>query len=275
MAAKQKSQPRPATEAEIKAAHSAAATPATPASLLPAAFGLKLLVFVAGAVLMGLEIVGSRILAPYFGNSVFVWGSLISLFLIALSAGYYIGGAVSDSRPSQSLLNAIVIAVAAFMFLIAVVAAPVCDATLRAGFNEKSGPFLAATVLFLLPSVGMGMVSPFAIRLATHTVASVGKTAGTLYALSTLGSIAGTVLTTFVFIPSSAPRRSSRDWPPRCLSRRWPRFPLPRSAGPSAAPSPPLSSRPRASMASAIRGHPCRLAANWCARSTHPITTLP
>jgi spermidine synthase len=100
------------------------------------------------------------------------------------------------------LLNSIVIAVAAFMFLIAVIATPVGHAILRAGFGEKSGPFLAATVLFLLPSVGMGMVSPFAIRLATHTVASVGKTAGTLYALSTLGSIAGTVLTTFVLIPS-------------------------------------------------------------------------
>jgi spermidine synthase len=202
MPAKQKSQPRPAAEAETKAAQAAAATPVTPASLMPPAFGLRLLVFVAGAVLMGLEIVGSRILAPYFGNSVFVWGSLISLFLIALSAGYYVGGAVSDSRPSQALLNSIVIAVSAFMFLIAVIAAPVCDAILRADFREKSGPFLAATVLFLLPSIGMGMVSPFAIRLATHTIASVGKTAGTLYALSTLGSIAGTVLTTFVLIPS-------------------------------------------------------------------------
>jgi spermidine synthase len=201
MAAKRKQQPRPLAEPEIKSASPSTTSPATPASLLPPGFGLKLLVFVAGAVLMGLEIVGSRILAPYFGNSVFVWGSLISLFLIALSAGYYIGGAVSDSRPSQALLNSIVIAVAAFMFLIAVIAAPVGDAILRAEFGEKFGPFLAATALFLLPSVGMGMVSPFAIRLATHTVASVGKTAGTLYALSTLGSIAGTVLTTFVLIP--------------------------------------------------------------------------
>src|SRR5687768_9231524 len=98
MAAKQKSQPRPAAEAEMKAAQATDATPATKASLLPPTFGLKLLVFVSGAVLMGLEIVGSRILAPSFGNSVFVWGSLISLFLIALSAGYYVGGAISDSR---------------------------------------------------------------------------------------------------------------------------------------------------------------------------------
>jgi spermidine synthase len=151
---------------------------------------------------MGLEIVGSRILAPSFGNSVFVWGSLISLFLIALSAGYYVGGRLSDRSPSRVLLNSIVLAVAAWMFFIPVMAEPVCDALLRTGFGEKSGPFIAAGVLFLLPSIGMGMVSPFAIRLATHAVASVGQTAGTLYALSTLGSIVGTMLTTFVLIPT-------------------------------------------------------------------------
>jgi spermidine synthase len=171
-------------------------------SLLPSSAGLKLLVLVSGAVLMGLEIVGSRILAPYFGNSVFVWGSLISLFLIALSAGYYIGGGLSDRHPSQRLLNAIILVVAALMFLIVLIGQPVCDAILRAKFGEKSGPFLAGAILFLLPSIGMGMVSPFAIRLATSTVASVGKTSGTLYALSTLGSIAGTMLTTFVLIPN-------------------------------------------------------------------------
>jgi spermidine synthase len=201
MAAKQKS--KPGTAADVEASHPhIAVTPAQPTSLLPTDASLKLLVFVAGAVLMGLEIVGSRILAPYFGNSVFVWGSLISLFLIALSAGYYIGGRLSDRRPSRPLLNSIVLAVAAWMFFIPVIADPVCDALLRAGFGEKSGPFLAAGVLFLVPSIGMGVVSPFAVRLATHTVASVGKTAGTLYALSTLGSIVGTMLTTFVLVPS-------------------------------------------------------------------------
>ena len=66
---------------------------------------LKILVFWAGAVLMGLEIAGSRVLAPHFGNSVFVWGSLISVFLIALSLGYYLGGRMADRRPSRMVLN--------------------------------------------------------------------------------------------------------------------------------------------------------------------------
>jgi spermidine synthase len=151
---------------------------------------------------MGLEIVGSRLLAPHFGNSVFVWGSLISLFLIALSAGYYIGGRLADRRPSRALLNTIVIAVAASMFVIVGIAETVCNDIVRQDFGEKAGPFVASAILFLLPSIGMGMVSPFAVRLATHTVASVGQTAGTLYALSTFGSIAGTMVTTFVLIPS-------------------------------------------------------------------------
>src|SRR5687768_10779524 len=171
MAAKQKPKPRPPVDPAPAQPQSQLALPSAPTSLLPAQSSLKLLVLISGGVLMGLEIVGSRILAPYFGNSVFVWGSLISLFLIALSAGYYVGGRLSDRRPSRVLLNSIVLAVAAWMFLIPAIADPVCDAFLRSGFGEKSGPFVAAGVLFLLPSIGMGIVSPFAIRLATHTVA--------------------------------------------------------------------------------------------------------
>jgi spermidine synthase len=201
MAAKQKNPPRAVGALETHGLATGETTLAG-AALVPGALGLKLLVFVAGAVLMGLEIVGSRLLAPYFGNSVFVWGSLISLFLIALSAGYYIGGLVADRQPSQALLNSILIAVAAWMLAIPGMSGPVCDEVVAGNFGEQWGPFVASAVLFLLPSVGMGVASPFAVRLATHTVASVGKTAGTLYALSTFGSIAGTMLTTFVLIPN-------------------------------------------------------------------------
>lgn len=201
MAAKHKNKPHGVGELEAEGLATGATTLGG-AALIPGAMGLKLLVFVAGAVLMGLEIVGSRLLAPFFGNSVFVWGSLISLFLIALSAGYYLGGRVADRRPSQALLNTILIAVAAWMLAIPGIASSVCNAIVRDNYNDKWGPFIASAILFLLPSVGMGVASPFAVRLAAHTVASVGKTAGTLYALSTFGSIAGTMLTTFVLIPS-------------------------------------------------------------------------
>ena len=85
--------------------------------------------------------------------------------------------------------------------LLAAIANRLCGALVDAGLGERSGPLVASMLLFLPPSVGMGMVSPFAIRLATQSVASVGKISGALYALSTAGSIAGTLLTTFVLIP--------------------------------------------------------------------------
>ena len=163
--------------------------------------GLKLLVFTAGAVLMGLEIAGSRVLAPYFGNSVFVWGSLISVFLVALSLGYFFGGRIADQHPSHVVLSSICAVVSVLIFLVAVLARGLCGALVDGGLGERSGPLVASMLLFLPPSVGMGMVSPFAIRLATQSVASVGKISGTLYALSTAGSIAGTLLTTFVLVP--------------------------------------------------------------------------
>jgi spermidine synthase len=163
--------------------------------------GLTVLVFSAGAVLMGLEIAGSRVLAPHFGNSIFVWGSLISIFLIALSVGNYLGGVLADRYPARWVLHAVCAMVSLWIFGIAVVGYPFCLWLLELGAQEQSGPLWASAVLFLAPSIGMGIVSPFAIRLATPSVTAVGKTSGTFYALSTLGSIAGTLLTTFVLIP--------------------------------------------------------------------------
>ena len=170
-------------------------------ALISQGAGLKLLVFSAGAVLMGLEIAGSRVLAPHFGNSVFVWGSLISVFLVALSLGYFFGGRLADRYPSHVLLSSICALVSLLIFALAAVANGLCGALLDVGLGERGGPLVASLLLFLPPSVGMGMVSPFAIRLATQSVASVGKISGNLYALSTAGSIAGTLLTTFVLIP--------------------------------------------------------------------------
>lgn len=179
----------------------AAPAPGRRGGLLPEKLSLEVLVFVAGGVLMGLEIAGSRVLAPHFGNSVFVWGSLISIFLMALSLGYFIGGRIADEYPSRMLLNSVCGVVSLLIFSIALLAHSICGWLVSLGLGEQSGPFVASLILFLPPSIGMGMVSPLSVRLATHSVLSVGKIAGTLYALSTLGSIAGTLLTTFVLIP--------------------------------------------------------------------------
>lgn len=198
---------RSATKERVRpkdsAAHAPSAQRDAPLSTAVASLGipLKLLVFWAGAVLMGLEIAGSRVLAPHFGNSVFVWGSLISVVLIALSAGYYVGGRIADRFPSRILLNSICVAVALWIFAVAALSHGVCKYLVEAGMGERGGPLVASFLLFLPPSIGMGMVSPFAIRLAAQSLATVGKISGSLYALSTMGSIAGTLLTTFLLIP--------------------------------------------------------------------------
>lgn len=177
--------------------------PGAPAQSSPESLlGLEVLVLVGGASVMALEIAGSRLLAPHFGNSVYVWGSLISVFLMALAGGYMAGGHVADRRPTFGSLNTICLAAAALILLVPVIGHGLCRQLLALGLAERSGPLVAAFVLFLPASVLLGMVSPYAIRLAAKDVASLGRAAGKLYALSTLGSILGTLGTTFVLIPN-------------------------------------------------------------------------
>ena len=97
---------------------------------------------------MALEIVASRILAPYFGNSVYVWGSLIGIFLAALSLGYFVGGRVADRWPSRFLLGMIAVVVAALILLIHTVAAPVCRSIVALDAGDRWGPLLAAIALY-------------------------------------------------------------------------------------------------------------------------------
>lgn len=161
---------------------------------------LRLVVFLCGAVLMSLEIVGSRVLSPSFGTGVFVWGSLIGIFLGALSLGYYLGGMTADRWPKFDVLACLIIAGGLLILLIPPFGGRVCHSMVKAQMGVRMGPLLASLILFFVPSVLMGTVSPYAIRLKAENVATVGNVAGVLYALSTLGSIAGTLLTTFLLI---------------------------------------------------------------------------
>jgi spermidine synthase len=158
-------------------------------------------VFVAGAALLGVEIAASRVLAPFFGSSLFVWGALIGVVLAGLSLGYWAGGALADRYPALWLLVAAIGAGAASVLAIPIVDEPVLRWIVDWDPGPRADPLLAATILFGLPSVLFAMVSPIAIRLRTRSVASVGTTAGRLYALSTAGSIAGTFATAFYLVP--------------------------------------------------------------------------
>lgn len=167
---------------------------------------LKVAVFGAGAVLMALEIVGSRVLAPYFGSSVYVWGSLISIFLAALSLGYYFGGLASDRWPRTGVLALALSASGVLILLLPVASRPVLEAFASWNLGPRMSPLLASVVLFVLPSILLGTTSPFAVKLAATDLATVGNTAGLLYAISTAGSIVGTLLTAFVLIPAMGVR---------------------------------------------------------------------
>ncbi len=168
---------------------------------MPSQLRLFLSVFVSGAVVMALELLGSRLLAPVFGNSIFVWGSLIGVVLAALSAGYYLGGRLADLKPEFQSLSIIIFAAAILVLALPSIAPSLFDLVIKLNIGDRYSPLLATTVLLGPPSLLLGMVSPYGIRLAAKTYKKLGKVSGNLYALSTLGSIVGTFLTVFVLIP--------------------------------------------------------------------------
>jgi predicted membrane-bound spermidine synthase len=163
-------------------------------------FGVAVTVFVCGWVLMGLEIVGGRMLSPDFGSGIWVWGSVISVFLAALGFGYFAGGLLSQRFPYGFCLALIIVIAGISIIPVAIWHRAMSGWFVSLDLHERWGSLFAATVLFFIPIMLLGVVSPYAVRLVTRDVASVGTKAGTLYAISTLGSFLGCLLTSFYFI---------------------------------------------------------------------------
>ena len=173
---------------------------------------LGVVVFIAGAATLSVEICASRLLAPFFGSSTVVWANVIGLILVYLSIGYWFGGKLADRRPEHALLGRIVLVAAAAIALIPFIARPVLDATVQqldtASLGAAVGSFFAALALFAVPVTLLGTVSPFAIRLALPSVENAGAVSGRLYGLSTIGSILGTFGAAIVFIPFAGTQRT-------------------------------------------------------------------
>lgn len=166
---------------------------------------LIVLVFVAGAASLAVELTASRLLAPYFGTSLFVWANLIGLILLYLTIGYYFGGRLADHFPRSIVLYGLTAAAALLIALIPLLSKPIL-AWSQSAFASFSisvfyGSLVSVILLFALPTILLGCVSPFAIRLSVHQVGRSGRTSGQLYAISTAGSIAGTFLPVLVLIP--------------------------------------------------------------------------
>src|SRR5918994_1111166 len=158
-------------------------------------------VFLAGAALLGLEIAASRVLAPYFGNSLYVWGALIGVVLAGLSTGYWVGGAIADRYPTSRLLVAMLASASLLVLAIPFVDEWVLEHLVEWDPGPRLNPLLATIFLFGVQSVILGTVSPIAVRLKARSLDHLGRTAGRLFAVSTAGSIAGTFLTSFWLIP--------------------------------------------------------------------------
>lgn len=163
---------------------------------------LKLIVFISGSVLMALEIVGSRLLSPFFGNSVFVWSSLISVFLISLSVGYHLGGKLADKMPHPKILSAIIFGSGVLIFIIPFIQESVNNAIFDYDLGLKISPLIASCILFLLPGILMGAVSPFAVKMSATSIETLGNVSGNISAISTIGNIFGTLFTSFYLIPT-------------------------------------------------------------------------
>ena len=157
-------------------------------------------VFVTGAAIMVLELLGARVLAPYYGSSLFVWSSLITVTLAALAVGYWLGGVVADRRPKAALLYAIIALAGLATAVIAPTRGPVLQATDALGL--RGGSLSSAFILFTAPLLLLGMVSPFAVKLSTVSLGRLARTAGRLYSVSTAGSFVGTLAAGFLLIPT-------------------------------------------------------------------------
>jgi spermidine synthase len=173
---------------------------------------LPLLVFVVGTGSLGAEIAAVRLLAPYFGASTIVWANTIGIVLVALSVGYWLGGRLADRHPNMRGLCLLALAAAGLLALVPFAADPLLDVAVDALDSISAGAFLgslfAVLVLVAVPVLLLGTVSPYAIRLAVSKVEEAGTVAGRLYALSTAGSLAGTLLSALLLIPLVGTRRT-------------------------------------------------------------------
>jgi spermidine synthase len=173
---------------------------------------LYLLVFVVGMASLGAEIAAARLMAPFFGASTIVWANTIGVVLVALSIGYWLGGRLGDRYPRLRELCLMVAVAAVLLAVVPFAARPFFEISIDALDEISAGAFVGSLVgvLFLIaiPVVLLGACSPWAIRLAVPDVEHSGRTAGRLYAVSTFGSLLGTMLAALVTIPFIGTQRT-------------------------------------------------------------------
>jgi predicted membrane-bound spermidine synthase len=173
---------------------------------------IGLIVFLGGMTSIGTELSLSRLIAPFFGDSTFIWANVIGLTMTFLAIGYWLGGRLADRYPRSWLFYSITALAAVWSALLPYLARPILEFSLEA-FDEVAvgafyGSLLGVLLLLSVPITLLGFVSPYAIRLRMATVDRAGDVAGRTYALGTVGSIAGSFLPVLILIPWVGTRRT-------------------------------------------------------------------
>ncbi|MFC1687460.1 spermidine synthase [Patescibacteria group bacterium] len=153
-----------------------------------------------GAAIIIIEILGTRIIAPYFGTTLYVWTALIVITLLALALGYFFGGKLADKKPDWKIFYSLFLIASLLFILIPLVDGWILNLTGSLGIMW--GPLVAALLLFFLVLGVQGMITPFAVRLNVDEIKWTGRTVGSIYAISTVGSIIGAVIVAYLLIPN-------------------------------------------------------------------------
>jgi spermidine synthase len=167
---------------------------------------IYLVAFVTGGIVMSFEMLGSRYLNPYFGSGIYTWAALISTVLAALTVGYFLGGWLADRTASVRVLGATVGVASLYMLVLPAFSEALLELVLAAIDDVRTGSLVAAFAVMFFPVTLYGIYSPFAIRLMLRSAARSGVVSGTVYGVSTAGSIVGTLGTTFFLIPAIGTR---------------------------------------------------------------------
>ena len=158
------------------------------------------LAFIAGFIIMAIELLGGRILAPYFGSSIYVWGSIITVFMLSLSIGYLCGGKLSLHNPNLKIYGTFFATAAVFLLPLVFWSNLIMEFLFLRIEDPRYGSLVVSMLLFFLPTAIMGMIAPYSVRLMVESTHGGGHVAGKLYFISTLGSALGTLATSFYLV---------------------------------------------------------------------------
>lgn len=168
-------------------------------------FLLYITVFICGLSTMGIELTASRLLAPFFGASIFVWTNIIGIILISLSIGYFLGGKFADKYPYEKYFYTFSLISGILIGLIPFLSSFILPISVQAIVNSSANDFFlslsSCIILFSVPTIFLGAIVPYAIRINLKKIERVGNTSGIIYAMSTIGSIIGVYIPTMILIP--------------------------------------------------------------------------